>query len=129
VERLKAGEDPNLVAREEMPRYRYFNKVIEDGKIMRKVLGGLIRRRSAEIQYFCMIRRGMNGKVVKNIQKMLKKIMLYYYEIDSIFGEETEKSVIEFQKCKPRLIVTGMVDEWTRLELETAYNNWEDDLL
>jgi|LauGreDrversion4_2_1035121.scaffolds.fasta_scaffold3278015_1 peptidoglycan hydrolase-like protein with peptidoglycan-binding domain len=64
---------------------------------MRKVLAGLIRRRSAEIQYFCMIRRGMSGKEVENIQKMLNKVMLYYYEIDSIFGEETEKSVIEFQ--------------------------------
>jgi GH24 family phage-related lysozyme (muramidase) len=38
LERLLAGEDPNLVAREEIPRYRYYNKVIEDGKIMRKVL-------------------------------------------------------------------------------------------
>ena len=44
-----------------------------------------------------MIRRGMSGKEVKIIQKMLNKVMLYFYEIDSIFGEETEKSVIEFQ--------------------------------
>jgi peptidoglycan hydrolase-like protein with peptidoglycan-binding domain len=70
-----------------------------------------------------MLKKGLKSDDVRDIQIKLKEIGLYNFEIDSFYGEETEKSVIEFQNDTSRLVVTGIVDEWTRLELETAFNN------
>ena len=63
LKRLNSGEDPNTVAREEMPRYRYVGS-IENGKTVKTLLNGLVRRRNAEVQHFCTIKKGMSGKEV-----------------------------------------------------------------
>ena len=44
LKRLNAGENPNTVAQEELPKWR-----IGGGR----VLNGLIRRRASEVAFFC----------------------------------------------------------------------------
>ncbi len=44
-----------------MPRYRYVDS-IENGQTVKRLLNGLVRRRNAEVQHFCTIKKGMSGK-------------------------------------------------------------------
>ncbi len=64
--RINSGEDANSVAREEMPRYRYVDS-IENGQTVKRLLNGLVRRRNAEVQHFCTIKKGMSGKDIQII--------------------------------------------------------------
>ena len=80
--------------------------------------------------------RGVVGKsdrsdLVLIIQLMLRELLDYDYEdlaADGIFGDETERAVLDFQK-KNRLPATGTVDKETWNALASAYNRaiteWE----
>lgn len=68
-----------------------------------------------------ILKRGANGQIVKNIQKMLmsNNIKLSTYGADGDFGGETELGVTEYQKQKG-LVQTGKVDKDTWIKLLTT---------
>ncbi len=62
--------------------------------------------------------RGLAGTDVLFLQKRLKQLGLFHYNPDGIFGYDTERAVIEFQK-QNRLPLTGQVkySEYSKLKL------------
>ena len=52
LKRINNGEEPNLVAIQELPRWRYITEKDAEGNKIKVELPGLVRRRNAEVQYF-----------------------------------------------------------------------------
>ena len=63
-----------------------------------------------------VIRRGMSGEIVRELQERLRDFRLYLGPIDSSFGGGTEAAVKNFQNSE-HMTVTGAVDAqtWKRL--------------
>ena len=72
------------------------------------ILTGLYTVTSSEAAY----RQGSKGETVKQIQTRLKKWDYYKGSVDGIFGAETKKAVISFQK-KNGLTADGVVGDKT----------------
>ena len=77
------------------------------------------------------VEKGERSDLVLIIQLMLRELLDYDYEDlapDGIFGDETERAVLDFQR-KNRLSETGTVDKDTWNALAYAYNRaiteWE----
>lgn len=66
-----------------------------------------------------MIKNGNKGELVKNLQEGLKKLGYHISKIDGIFGDKTEKAVIEFQEDHG-LYADGIVGDITASELRKA---------
>ncbi len=67
------------------------------------------------------LKKGDEGKDVRKIQKMLKKLGYYKYRIDGKFGEKTEQAVMRFQ-TKKGLLADGIVGPVTYETLYKAYD-------
>lgn len=66
------------------------------------------------------LKLGDEGKDVREVQKMLKKLGYYKYKIDGVFGNQTEKAVKKFQ-AKKGLVADGIVGPDTYESLYKAY--------
>lgn len=67
------------------------------------------------------MQKGDTGEDVGDLQQMLFETGFFFYEIDGVFGNLTEQSVMDYQEFA-KLPVTGIVDEYTWSALmETWY--------
>ncbi len=101
-----------------------------------EIKGGMYEPAAAITPFSRRLCRGLVGKsdrsdLVLIIQLMLRELLDYDYEDlvpDGIFGDDTERAVLDFQK-KNRLFETGAVDKETWNALASAYNRaiteWE----
>ena len=65
-----------------------------------------------------MLVRGLAGSDVLFLQKRLKQLGLFHYNPNGVFGYDTERAIIEFQK-QNNLPLTGQVKylEYRKLKL------------
>ena len=64
-----------------------------------------------------ILRRGMRGLAVADLQRALRGAGFYHLSIDSIFGPGTEQAVIAFQR-EYRLVADGLVGKKTKAQLK-----------
>lgn len=107
LKKLVSGRTPAQVA----------EKIIEYNKAGGRVLAGLTRRRQAERALFLSggnrtLKTGSRGDDVKELQKALTEAGFPCGAADGIFGSDTKKAVIEYQKSKG-LAADGIVGEKT----------------
>lgn len=65
-----------------------------------------------------MLKKGMSGSYVSQLQQDLKKTGFYNYKLTGYFGEITEASVKEFQK-KYKINPDGVVGQTTRAKIDS----------
>ncbi|MEN5278718.1 peptidoglycan-binding protein [Brucella sp. TWI432] len=68
-------------------------------------------------QDYSILRRGMRGPSVANIQRALRAAGFYHMSIDGVFGAGTEQAVRAFQRDH-RLVADGLVGRKTNAALE-----------
>lgn len=107
LKKLVSGRTPAQVAK----------KIPEYNKAGGRVLAGLTRRRQAEKVLFLSggnrtLKNGSRGDDVKELQKMLTEAGFSCGAADGVFGTNTKKAVIEYQKSKG-LTADGIVGEKT----------------
>lgn len=69
-------------------------------------------------QDYAILRRGMRGQSVANIQRALRAARFYYMSVDGVFGAGTEQAVRAFQRdC--RLVADGLVGRKTKVALKS----------
>ena len=64
-----------------------------------------------------VLRRGMRGLAIADLQRALRKAGFYHLTIDSIFGPGTEQAVRSFQR-EFRLVADGLVGKKTMAQLK-----------
>jgi lysozyme len=113
LKRLNAGEDPNTVAREELPRW---NK--GDGKI----LEGLSRRRTQEVEVFCSAAPELKTgtvEITSNTKTWFKKRPIPSTELSN-----NEKSSVVAKRTIRNCKVLDKKDKHTLLELGFGLGKW-----
>lgn len=68
-------------------------------------------------QDYAILRRGMRGPSVANIQRALRAASFYHISVDGVFGAGTEQAVRAFQRDH-RLVADGLVGRKTNAALE-----------
>ena len=74
------------------------------------------------MNFYRLLKRGITGNDVSELQEELKKLGLYDIEIDGSFGPATEKAVRSFQSQND-LVVDGIVGPATVARLNELENN------
>jgi GH24 family phage-related lysozyme (muramidase) len=109
--RLNAGEDPNTVAKEELPRWT------------NKGLAGLVRRRTAEVNMFCS--GGGAATAAKTTDLTATNNTLLKKEpVPSSELEDNEKSEIDKGKAFKGAKVLATQDNHTQVELPYGLGTW-----
>ena len=109
--RLNAGEDPNTVAKEELPRWT------------NKGLAGLVRRRTAEVNMFCS--GGGAATAAKTTDLTATNNTLLKKEpVPSSELEDNEKSQIDKGKAFKGAKVLATQDNHTQVELPYGLGTW-----
>lgn len=83
----------------------------------KKAVGNIDADRLGFRQNFAVLRRGVRGEAVEQLQRALRAAGIYTMSIDGIFGAGTEVAVRGFQR-REHLTVDGLVGKrtWTALE-------------
>ena len=109
--RLNAGEDPNTVAKQELPRWTS------------KGMAGLVRRREAEVNLFCAGGANAAGDKIINLtanqDTLLKKQPLPGVEL-----KDNEKSAVGKGKAYQGAKVLASRDGHTQVELPFGLGSW-----
>ncbi len=71
-----------------------------------------------KVQNFTLLRRGMRGDAVEQLQRVLRSLHYYHLGIDGVFGTGTEQAVRSFQRAN-KLVADGLVGKKTYEKLDT----------
>lgn len=71
-----------------------------------------------KVQNFTLLRRGMRGDAVEQLQRALRSLHYYHLGIDGVFGTGTEQAVRSFQRAN-KLVADGLVGKKTIEKLDT----------
>jgi lysozyme len=113
LKRLNAGENPNDVAKEELPRWNKGNG---------KVLEGLSRRRTSEIEVFCSAPPVIKTGLVDITSK--EKTWLKKRPVPSIELSNDEKSAVVAKRTLRNCKVLDRKDKHTLLEFGYGLGKW-----
>ena len=109
--RLNAGEDPNTVAKEELPRWT------------NKGLAGLVRRRTAEVNMFCSGGGAATSAKTTDLTAT-NNTLLKKEPVPSSELEDNEKSQIDKGKAFKGVKVLATQDNHTQVELPYGLGTW-----
>ena len=109
--RLNAGEDPNTVAKEELPRWT------------NKGLAGLVRRRTAEVNMFCSVGGAATAAKTTDLTAT-NNTLLKKEPVPSSELEDNEKSEIDKGKAFKGAKVLATQDNHTQVELPYGLGTW-----
>ena len=109
--RLNAGEDPNTVAKEELPRWT------------NKGLAGLVRRRTAEVNMFCSGGGAATSAKTTDLTAT-NNTLLKKEPVPSSELEDNEKSEIDKGKAFKGAKVLATQDNHTQVELPYGLGTW-----
>lgn len=71
------------------------------------------------------LRKGMSGNDVMELQALLKKLGYYHGPVDGVFGPQTERAVVRFQK-NYGLTPDGVVGEQTQRTLQRYLRGYDE---
>lgn len=109
--RLNAGEDPNTVAKQELPRWT------------NKGLAGLVRRRTAEVNMFCSGGGAATAAKITDLTAV-SNTLLKKEPVPSSELEDNEKSEIDKGKAFKGAKVLATQDNHTQVELPYGLGTW-----
>ncbi|MFB4166220.1 peptidoglycan-binding protein [Alteribacillus sp. JSM 102045] len=90
--------------------------ILVDGIVGPQTFSALNNRQST-IEPNQILRLGSRGQTVVNLQNRLKLMGFYPFKVDGIYGSNTKKAVIDFQKTH-ELLVDGIAGPQTLKEIE-----------